>query len=676
MKISYKWLQDYFKDSLPPQEKVAETLTMKAYEVEGILDGVLNIDVLPNRSHDSLGYLGVAREVGVLLDQELKLPEVKYQTDDSQKTSDFITLQVDDEKLAPRAMKRVVLDVKVGESPDWLKEKLACMGQKSINNIVDITNFVMWETGQPVHAFDLDKVSPAGLADKKQAQINADTKISPLGRETSLDVKRPSGDLGAEGVREITIRGAKEGEKIITLDGVEYELREGMLVIADAEKALDIAGIKGGVASGIDLNTKRIMLSVCNFNPAWIRKTSKALSLRTDASQRFENGITPKMTEGAMERMSGLIAELTGGRVLSDILDSYSDEAKKVSGPYKISVSLEEINKVLGSEMKDAEVRNILERFSKHANFQWRKSDDKYVVEIPPERLDLREGPEPMVSGNKEDLIEEIGRVYGYEKIESTLPPVLEPKINKVFYYTELLKDILVRNGFSEVITYSFQSEGSVKVANPLSSDKKYLRNSLRPGLKKALELNNKNKPLFGSLGIKMFEVGKVFEKEKEYLSLGVATEDKNSVDFIRMKLEEILGQNGELKDNVLIIDFNPEELADINSYDELSTDLTETKKFKEISAYPFVLRDIALWTTEDEGQMTEVGEVEKVIKDMAGDYLVNINLFDTYEKDNRVSYAFNLVFQSNDKTLTDVEVGDIMKKVEEALVAQGWEVR
>jgi len=806
MKISYKWLQDYFKEPLPSVEVLAETLTMKAYEVEGILNGVLDIDVLPNRSHDSLGYIGVARELAVLLDQGLKLPEIKYKTSSDQKTSDFVTLKVEDPKLAPRAMKRVVLDVKVDESPKWLQEKLLSMGQKSINNIVDITNFVMWETGQPVHAFDLDK-------------------INPLRRSTSKSEK----------MKEITIRGAKEGEKITTLDGVEYELKKGMLVISDRDKALDIAGIKGGIASGIDEGTKKVMLSVCNFNPTWIRKTSRALNLRTDASLRFENGISPSQTLGAMERLSQLILELAGGRVLEEILDSYPKEKIRTSAPYKIGVSLSEINKRLGSQISEDDVQAILDRFKKHAGFKWQRvnpretvlavsqklenksykygssvsydspnvfdcgsftnyvyiqsglilprmaqdqfifgreiddgdalpgdlvfsstksdgnvehidrldfdqtrttkqtiefmpgtklensvdhvgiylgggkvihasprkhkekvvvenidesltfkdvvgyrriiesNEERYVVLIPPERLDLRAGPGFMISGIKEDLIEEIGRVYGYENIKSSLPEALEPKINKTFYYTELLKDILVNNGFSEVITYSFQSEGSVKVANPLSSDKKYLRNNLRLGLSKAYELNKKNKPLFGPDGIKIFEIGKVFEKDSEYLSLGVVAEDESSLLNVQKEVRDVLGNMGEIKNNILIFNIDEEGLPEVNSYDGLTySNLTNTKKFKEISRYPFVLRDVAVWAPES----MEVSGVEEIIRGAAGDLLVNLQLFDTYPRDNQVSYAFNLVFQSDDHTMTDEEVGKIMKNIEKSLNQDGRKVR
>jgi len=231
-----------------------------------------------------------------------------------------------------------------------------------------------------------------------------------------------------------------------------------------------------------------------------------------------------------------------------------------------------------------------------------------------------------------------------------------------------------VSEGFSEVITYSFQDKGEVKLANPLASDKKYLRNSLETGLIKAFELNNKHRPLLGFGGAKLFEIGKVFSKNSESLSLGIITEDQKSLQKAKKETENVLGYSGEIKNDLLIItEIDEAKLPEVNSYDELTYNLTETKKFKEISPYPFVLRDIAVWTPEG----TEALEVEEIIKSTATDLLVTTNLFDTYTKETQTSYAFGLVFQSEDHTLTDIEVGKIMKNVEFDLnKREGFKVR
>jgi len=346
MLISYDWLQSYFDKKLPKPEKLAEVITMRAYEVEDINkvgdDYVLDLDVLPSRTHDSLGHFGVARTVAVLLDLPLKLPNEEFAGDSGVSSADHINLSVEDPKLVPRATKRLVVDVKVGESPEWLKNRLLSLDQKPINNIVDITNYVMFETGQPVHAFDFDKLAP------RQAR-------------------------GKQEKKNIIVRSAKPAERIKTLDGDEYELDENDLVIADSDKALDIAAIKGGINSEINEKTTRVMLSACAFNPVTIRKTSKRLGIRTDASTRFENGLTSQLPIIAMHRLSQLVSEIAGGKVAHDVLDVYEQGKVRTTAPYKIGVSLTEVSNVLGTNLSESDVTDILDRMTRHADFSWEK---------------------------------------------------------------------------------------------------------------------------------------------------------------------------------------------------------------------------------------------------------------------------------------------------------------
>ncbi|MCK4918235.1 MAG: C40 family peptidase [Candidatus Pacebacteria bacterium] len=808
MKFSYKWLKEYFEEPLPEIKDLVEILTFHSFEVEGVEDNLIDIDVLPNRSHDCFCYQGIAREISVLTSLKLREEDKKEIFEKNLKSSDHISLSVKDTNLVFRATKRLVQNVKIGQSPDWLREKLESIGQKSINNVVDITNYVMWETGQPVHAFDFDKVA-------------------------------------GDGLKEISIRNAKNGEKINTLDGGEYELDENILVISDSEKALDIAGVKGGLASGIDENTQNIILSVCNFNQGNIRETSKRLGLRTDASVRFENGISPEKVEEAMNRLSELVVDLTGGKTSEDILDVYPRKANL----YKVGISTQEVNRLLGVDLLDDDIENILNKLdfkfeiinpiekvlelamslenkpykygasvsydspesfdcssftaylfaqagiaiprisvdqyfwgeeisendlqagdlvfsnTKDGKIYYETLDflkgskveegvdhvgvylgggkiihssrknggpgkvkieelkgavqfkniigyrrisnnhERFVIEIPHERLDLR---------IKEDLVEEIGRIYGYRNIESKfVSRVFEPKINKTFYYINKIKDILVDEGFSEVSTYTFGDKGVVEVQKPLASNLGFLRINLKDGLEKSLDLNEKNAPVLGLDEIKIFEIGKVFpsiDGEYNVLAIGarVVKKDKQSDsvrDEIIQNIITILNKELDLVPGLLsdpsskdgqggVFEVNLDEMIEklpepksygdvfmnkpnlgINVHNDINVEgVVEVSKFKSISAYPFMLRDIAVFVPNE----FDEDDLLKIIKENAGDLLVQTKLFDTYspEEENKTSYAFNLVFQSQEKTLTDEEINKVMDKITAEIELKGWEVR
>jgi len=788
MQFSYKWIKEYFEEDLPEIKELAELLTFHAFEIEGVEEDLIDIDVLPNRTSDCLCYQGIAKEISVLTGLNLKEWNDEPAVEKGLKSSDFISLKVENTNLVPRATKRLIQNVKVEASPKWLKEKLESIGQKSINNIVDITNYIMWETGQPVHAFDFDKIA-------------------------------------GNGIKDFIIRNAENGEKITTLDSQEFELNENVIVIADKEKALDIAGTKGGIVSGIDENTKNVVLSVCNFNQTNIRKTSRKLGLRTDASVRFENEISPDKVEEAMERLTQLVVEITGGKASGDVLDEYPKKANL----YKVGISTQEVNRLLGLNFSDDDIMKIFNRFgfefekvkpidkvlelaptfegkpykygasvsydapnkfdcssftaylfaqagigiprvsvdqyfwgkeisesdlkagdlvfAKNGEFSEEKSyirisdgkeitqkvlhtksqsglvmeggvdhvglylgegkvifasgedyegkvvtqnlkeskyfknlvgyrrisdnSERFVVTIPHERLDLR---------IKEDLIEELGRVYGYKNIESkevSISKDFKSKINKTFYYINKIRNILVKVGFDEVYTYTFGDKGKVEVAKPLASNLGFLRTNLSDGIQKSLELNTKNAPVLGLDEIKIFEIGKVFNSlDDENLSLAIGVK---SIQEVLEILNSELGikLEGEYQNGVWEINLDEviEKLPEPESYEDvLKLESDETIIFKKISQYPFILRDIAVWVSNENTS----DDLLEIIKKNAGELLVQSKLFDTYTPagENKTSYAFNLVFQSQDKTLTDEEINEIMNKIAIQIESKGWEVR
>jgi phenylalanyl-tRNA synthetase beta chain len=596
MKISYNWLQEYFEEKLPAPEVLAELITMHSFEIDSINksenDAILDMKVMPDRAHDCMSYWGIAKEVGTLTGLDVKPMIFPVEGDEAVTTSKLIKLKIEDENKCRRAMKRVAIGVEIGPSPLWLKNRLESVGQRSINNIVDIANFVMLETGQPVHTFDLAKIKG-----------------------------------------EINIRSAKPGEKVKTLDGKEFTLDESMLVIADDEKALDIAGVKGGANSGITDDTQNVLLSACNFDPIMIRQTSKKLGLRTDASERFEKEISPALAEIAMDYLSFLVKEIAGGYLASDVLDFYPNK-KEAPG---IHISEDEINKLLGIKIKGKEIEEI---FSK-LRFEFEKKKDSYVVTPPIERLDIN---------MKEDIAEEIGRIYGYEKIPAVVPVDTEIKAHDGnFLKIAQARQQLLSEGYSEVYTYTFQNKGKIELANPLAEDKKYLRSNLTDGLKESINLNIKNIALLDADEVKVFEVGTVFTKDSEQIN--VAYGDKKEVK--EMKLEEYI------KDIPKDLEFKQSD---------------KDVKYRPISIYPFILRDIAVWVPENENP----DKLLNIIKDNATELLAREpKLFDKFSKEGRTSYAYRLVFQSEKATLTDEEINKIMSKISSEISSNSlWQIR
>ncbi len=604
MKISYKWIKEYVPD-LPEAEKLYDIFTYHLCEVEGVEkvrdDTIFDLNILPNRAHDLLSHQGIARELASQLGIAFKLPE--YKIPESKPTK--LIKKIETPKCR-RYMGRIVRNIKIGSSPEWVVRHLESIGQRSINNIVDATNIITFDCGQPAHVFDLSKVK---------------------------DLK-------------LQVRNAKNGEKITLLGGVEKKLNEDMLVISDYYgNALDIAGIKGGKYAELTENTTDIILECANFDPVSVRKTAQALNIITDARKRFENNLSPELAERGMLELSALILEMCPEAIFEDIIDVYP----KKQAVRKITFSTDFINKKLGSNISVSEIENILKNY----NFSYKKEKYFFEIIVPPLRLDL-EIPE--------DMVEEIGRIYGYDKVKPEIPKInFKPKMNETFGKILWARKKLLDDGYSEVMTYSFTNSGEVEVLAS-ASDKKFLRTNLSDGLKESLKLNQLNAPFLGMKEIKIFEIGTVFLKDKE--EMHVAWNEKKEIK--ELTLDDFCKT---LPDAFVHVLGSPSDYARPDHSQKHTA-----KVFTPWSIYPFISRDVAVWMPEGESG----DKLRNILKENGTELLVKEPyLFDSFTKEGRTSYAFRLVFQSYDRTLTDLEVNEIMDKINQEIGKNtDWQLR
>lgn len=603
MKISYNWLKSYIP-KIPEAEKVAELLTFKLCEVEDVEklsddDIVFNLKILPDRAHDLLSHQGVAREIAGLLGIEFKLPEYKVPENSS---ASLTNLKIEIQTPACRRyMGRIIRGVKVGSSPKWMVDYLTSIGQRSINNIVDATNIVMFDCGQPIHAFDLQQ-----LLDGK------------------IVVRKAVGD------EEIELVGSEK---------LKVKLKETDTMITDGIKNLAIAGIKGGLTSGISDETVDLLIEVANFEPSSVRKTAKRLGLSTDASKRYENDLSPDLCDFAMKEISALIFEVCPEASFEEIIDIYpiKQELKKVifESPY--------ISKILGLKIEENEIEKILKNY----NYNFSRKYNKWEVEVPAIRLDLN---------NKWDFAEEIGRIYGYDKIVPEIPVFKDDSLDdKTWQKIYLAKQKLSNDGYSEVMTYTFCNKGSVEVLAS-ASDKNFLRTNLTDGLKESISLNQKNLPLLDIAELKIFEIGTVFNKEAEQINVAYG-DNKN---ITEVSLDEYVNSFELLKDEIFL---GPS--PNIGSVPQ--------KIFTPWSIYPFMVRDIAVWLPEGIGPEKLI----EIYKEFGTELLIKEpKLFDSFTKEAKTSFAYRLIFQANDRTLTDEEINQIMRKITEKIESNGWQVR
>lgn len=716
MKYSYSWLKEYVPQ-IPEPKKLVELLTMRAFEVESCEkindDYVLDIKVLPNRAFDCLSHIGIAREIAAISSFKFsqlrsncrersdrsEVSSFKFSEEKNLKIKNLLEVEVQDKKLCPRYSARVVVDVKVGDSPKWMQERLVACGLRPINNIVDITNYAMLEYGQPLHAFDFDKIANNKLIG---SELNANKKI--------------------------IVRLAEKGERIIILDGEERELNENILVIADEQYPIAIAGVKGGKKAEIDNKTTKIILESANFEPISVRKSAKSLNLRTDASIRFENGVDVNLTKEALNRAAALIKELCSGKIASGIADELSAKPKKIS----TAVAHSHIESLLGVEIKQKDVFDIFRRLDLPTKTIKKKTDIFYEVFVPNRRNDLN---------TSEDLIEEIGRLYGYENIPAKMPTsILIPAIkNEELINEEKARNIMVGAGYSEVYNYSlisqeqkdvFGLQGVIGPRYPLSQDQKYLRPTLIVRLLENIEGNSR---YFND--VRIFEIGKIFQikegdiGEKRMIAGVLYKKDARTEDLFReikgivdLFLEKIGVPNSkyyEIEKDGKIITKQPDRAAmfypkraqvkigdneigfvgEINKgflwankaflknetipvvifeldFDAINKLIEEGIEYKAPSKYPAIERDLSILAPRE----TRVDSVLSIIENAGGSLIINVNLEDMYEGehlgDDIKSLTFGLVFQSWEKTLTDTEVNKIVEKIIEAVEGEGWEIR
>jgi phenylalanyl-tRNA synthetase beta subunit len=606
MKVSYNWLNNFVDGKLPGPEAVADALTFHAFEIDGIdkvgaggsawegsdapHDTVLDVKVTANRGHDCLSHRGIAKELSAILKLPLNTQYDPFaKKPDLSKTAAEVSVEIQRTDLCKRYVAGYVKGVKVGPSPEWLRQGLEAIGQRSINNVVDATNLVMFNIGQPLHAFDATKLGSLTMG----------------------------------------VRLAKPGEVMLALDKKEYALNESMLVITAGDQAVGIAGVKGGMPAAIDESTTDIVIESANFDGVTVRKTAQALKLRTDASARFEQGISPELAAYGMQQAVDLIKTIAGGEV-AGFVDVYPEPQK----PQYASVTVEKVNQVLGTSLTGADIADAFQRLG----FAYKEEQGVFEVQVPFERLDI-EIPE--------DLVEEVARIVGYDKIPATpLPaPVASPAVNANFYAAEKAREELVAQGYSEVLTSVFAERGERVVLNKVDGVRPYLRESLVPGLTEALAKNKNNKDLLGLKEVKIFEIGTVWKGGKEMVMLGVA------------------GEKGGVSEK-------PLEPIAAGAYDQLP--LSAAARYESFSKYPYIVRDVAAWAPAG----TDADALLLQIKDIAGLLANKVMLFDRFEKEGRLSLAYRIIFQSFDRTLTETEANEAMQKVTDSLRAQGFEIR
>lgn len=617
-------------------------------------DKVIDFELTANRG-DLLSILGMAYEVGAIYDKKVKDIDLTHK-ENKENINDIFKVRVNTENCSIFLAKKVK-NVVIKESPDFIKSRLIASGIRPINNVVDISNYVMLETGQPLHFYDADCLKGC-----------------------------------------LEVRMANEGEKLITLDGIERDLKPEDIVISDGEKAIGLAGVMGGLETEITDKTKNIIIESAIFDSVKVRRTSNAI-LRSEASNRFEKGLDPNRTFMAIERACHLLEKYANGEVVGDM--AKYDTTEKEDRVIKITT--ENINNILGMIISEEKILDVFRRLG----FKATVADGEIVVSVPRRRLDI---------SIKEDLIEEVGRIYGVNNIKGKLPNIL-PKMGSYDKCTRQIRNKMVDLGLNETLSYVLVPEADskmftkddyekVKLISPLSEDKNTLRHSLLIALYKIYEYNKAR----NNKDVSIFEIGKAFQKKDEeytetkklaalmsgeyYLGL-----DKKKVDFYIIKgiAEEILdylGYNGRYS-FVRNLEKTPEELhpgqsavISVNNdivgvigkihpkvekddvyvleidLDRLLSKRVGKMKYKEISKFPNIKKDLSIVVDKK----ISAQEIGMKIKKLAGSLLESSEVFDIYTgtgiEENKKSISFALTFGKGDRTLTDDEINEVMNKI------------
>lgn len=626
-------------------------------EYLGVEDTKYELDVHKHRNNDCYSHIGFAYEVGTIINKEVKLPESKYKEskDDINK---YIKLDVKTEK-CPFYLGKVVKNVVIGESPEWIKNRIISAGMRPINNIVDISNFVMLEFGQPTHFFDLSKLG-----------------------------------------KKVVVRQASLKEEIITLDGIKRELNATDIVITDGDKPVCIAGVMGGENTEVDENTTDIFIESAIFDNVAIRNTSERLDLKSEASIRYGKGLNYEYTRLAMDRCCSLLEQYASGEVLNgEVLHDKVDKTKK-----EVDFTTEEINSLLGIEISDADMEKELKKL----DFEYKKDKDKFHVVIPNRRLDI----EPNVA----DIAEEIGRLYGYHNLESSLPTVKD-KRGEYKGDVKLRKEISKRLravGLNQVMTYTLISPEMAKKFNyddkeqivlpsPMSIDKSVIRTSIIPSLINVYNYNKARKVE----DILIYEISKTYDSKYEetskvsilmkgnYIS-NEWTNTKVKCDFYTIKgivcdLLDYLGFRNRYDFEVSQIDdlhpgmsarimldrneigvigrVHPRIIKDDVYVAEINmtylyNQKVKTVKYKATSKYPEIRKDVAFVVDNDVTNK----EIVNIIKKAGGKLLDSVSVFDIYDMDDKKSMAYKLIFKDDTRTLSDEEVMVVFNKIIEAV--------
>ncbi len=643
----------------------AEVLGADAAEVMDLRDDVVEYEITSNRP-DCFSILGIAREAAATYKKEFRCPEIKVKEEADGNINEMISVEIKNPALCPRYIARVVKNVKIAPSPRWMRKRLRCAGVRPINNIVDITNYVMLEMGQPMHAFNIDTI-----ADRK-----------------------------------IIVRNAEDGEMFTTLDGVERKLDSSMLVISDPKKAVAIAGVMGGENSMVSGDSHAILFESANFNGPNVRITAKKVGLRTDASSKYEKGIDPNLAEEAVNRAVQLVELLGAGEVVKGMVDCYPNKRES----WKLAYSPEKINTLLGTDIAESEMVEIFKRLEIEVD------EASRTLTIPTFRPDLV---------SMADLAEEVARFHGYDKIEATLAAGT-PTVGKRSYsqnITAMVKDSMIANGLCEAMTFSFESpkvfdklnipagdklRETVTIQNPLGEDFSVMRTTTLNGILNSLSTNYNRR----NEEAKLFEISKVYlpkavpvvelPDEETKLTIGMY----GKMDFYDLKgilehLFEILGmaEKVEYSPKKDIVWMHPGRTASVSIegkefgyFGELHpeiaanysigqktyiavidmTALTENANlvtvFRQLPKFPAVTRDISMLVNDS----VIVKEIENVIREKGGKLLESIALFDVYKgnqiEDGYKSVSYSITFRAADHTLVDEEVNKVMDKILDGL--------